>query len=97
MKKYLVTVPYTVFLDVEVVAANKREAEEFATEVAYVTNYCGNGGSNRLVGPVADNVTIHPGDRDENVEMHVELISYLPVEDNVTIDENGELIEEDAL
>lgn len=74
MHKYLVTVPYTVFLDVEVFADNEREAEEFATEVAYVTNYCGNGGSNRLVGPVEDNVTIYPGYIDANVEMHVELI-----------------------
>ena len=33
MKKYLVTVPYTVLVNVEVFADNEREAEEYATEL----------------------------------------------------------------
>ena len=53
MKKYLVTVPYTVLVNVEVVAASEEEAKEFAVPLATLINYHSNGGTKKLIGPCA--------------------------------------------
>jgi len=74
MKKYLVTVPYTVLVNVEVVAASEEEAEEFAVPLATLINYPDNGGTKKLVGPLEDDVTVEPAGVDRDAEVHVEVL-----------------------
>ena len=79
MKKYLVTVPYTVLVNVEVVASSEEEAEEFAVPLATLINYQGNGGTKKLVGPlevdlVDGDVTVEPAGVDTDAEVHVQVL-----------------------
>ena len=48
--KYRVTVPYAVFVTVEVEAESKQDAEDAACDEIYISNFCGNGGSDKLIG-----------------------------------------------
>lgn len=48
--KFCVTVPYAVFVTIEVDADSREEAEEQAINEIYVTGYCGNGGTDKLIG-----------------------------------------------
>jgi hypothetical protein len=48
--KYNVTVPYAVFVTTEVEADSKEEAEENAINKIYISGYCGNDGTDKLIG-----------------------------------------------
>lgn len=79
MKKYLVTVPYTVLVNVEVVAASEEEAKEFAVPLATLINYHSNGGTKKLIGPLEDDlvngdVTVEPVGVDRGSEVNVEVL-----------------------
>lgn len=50
MKKYIVTGYARVTVEVEVAAENKEEAIEKAYDNVGIDSYCGNGGSNKLIG-----------------------------------------------
>lgn len=50
MKKYIVTGYARVTVEVEVAAENKEEAIEKAYDNVCIDSYCGNGGSNKLIG-----------------------------------------------
>lgn len=50
MKKYIVTGYAGVTVEVEVVAENKGEAIKKAYDNVCIDSYCGNGGSNKLIG-----------------------------------------------
>ncbi|MGD9697533.1 hypothetical protein [Acinetobacter sp.] len=60
--KYKVTIPFAVFVSVEVDAETPKEAEDIAFEDAYITGYCGNGGTDKLVGVSGSNVSIEAGE-----------------------------------
>ena len=51
------------FVTIEVTANNEEEARDIASEEVYLTNYCGNGGSNKLIG-VNGSASIEAGDMD---------------------------------
>ena len=50
MKKYIVTGYTRVTVEVEVAAENKEDAIEKAYDNVGIDSYCGNGGSNKLIG-----------------------------------------------
>lgn len=50
MKKYRVSVPYVVWVDVDVQASDDDNAIEVAMEEAYLCGYAGNGSTTKLVG-----------------------------------------------
>ena len=50
MKKYIVTGYARVTVEVEVAAENKEGAIEKAYDNVGIDSYCGNGGSNKLIG-----------------------------------------------
>jgi len=58
MKKYRVTFPYVCFVAVNVEAENKDDAIDLAEEDAGITGFCGNGGSDKLIGVYGENVSI---------------------------------------
>jgi len=62
MKKYRVTIPFPVFVSVEVDAENPEEAEDAAFKDAYISSYAGNGGTDKLIGVDVDNVSIEAGE-----------------------------------
>lgn len=72
MKKYLVTVPYIVWVNVEVEADNEEEAKDIATEKSGLNSYCGNGDSDKLVGVSGQGVSIEAGDISEDIDIYVE-------------------------
>lgn len=63
MNDYVVTIPFTIFVNIEVTANNEEEARDIAV---YLTNYCGNGGSSKLIG-VNGLASIEAGDIDIEV------------------------------
>ena len=74
MKKYRVTIPFACFVSVTVEADSKEEAEENGYREASITSYCGNGGSDKLIGVYGDE-SIEPGSPMEGEECfhaHVE-------------------------
>lgn len=50
MKKYIVTGYTRVTVEVTVEAENEEEAIEKAYDNIYISNYCGNGGVDKLIG-----------------------------------------------
>jgi hypothetical protein len=50
MKKYIVTGYTRVIVEVTVEAENEKEAIEKAYDNVSIDNYCGNGGTNKLIG-----------------------------------------------
>ena len=63
MKKYRVEVPYIVTVTAIVEAENEDEAIDAAfDEGAELTGYCGNGGSNKLVGVYGSNLSVDAWD-----------------------------------
>ncbi|WP_293807295.1 hypothetical protein [uncultured Phascolarctobacterium sp.] len=50
MKKYIVYGKVTAFVEVELEAENEKEAIEKAYDNIGIDNYCGNGGTDKLVG-----------------------------------------------
>lgn len=59
--RYSVSVPFVVFVNVEVDADSPEEAEEIGVNTAYLTGYCGNGGSNKLVGVSGTKFSVEAG------------------------------------
>lgn len=58
MPKFLVRVPYCVWVNIEVDADDAEQAQEAAWADCGLFAFCGNGGSNKLVGVTASNVTV---------------------------------------
>lgn len=50
MKKFRIPFKTTLWVNVEIEAETLEEAIELAEDEAYVSNYCGNGGCDKLVG-----------------------------------------------
>lgn len=48
--KYQVTVPFAIYVTLEVEVDGIEDAKIEAVQEVYLTNYCGNGGHDRLVG-----------------------------------------------
>lgn len=61
MKKFRVSVPYVVWVSVEVDAEDQESAIEASFEEAFLTGYCGNGGTDKLVG-VSGGASVEAGD-----------------------------------
>ena len=77
MNKYRVSFTGTYSVSVSVVARDEEEAKELAEELAYVTQYCGNGGCEQLIGVDGydeGNPTIEPYDDCdfENIDLEEE-------------------------
>lgn len=53
-KKYAAYVPYIVHVRVEVEADSEDEARDFAYDEAVISGYCGNGGTDKLIGVTGD-------------------------------------------
>jgi hypothetical protein len=62
MKEYSVTIPYPVFVTVKVEAEDNESAIDEAFQYAGLTGYCGNGGSDKLVGVYGSNISVEAGD-----------------------------------
>lgn len=62
MKKYLVSIPYCVWVSVEVEADSKEDAIDAAYEDGHVGGYAGNGGTGKLIGVTGENVSISTPD-----------------------------------
>lgn len=60
--KYRVTIPYACFVTVEVEADSEDAAEELAFEEGYISQYCGNGGCDKLIGVAGGNCSIEASD-----------------------------------
>ena len=60
--KYRVTFPYACFVSVDVEASNEEEAKELAFDDSSIGSYCGNGGTNKLIGVYGNNVSIEAGE-----------------------------------
>jgi hypothetical protein len=71
MSTYKVTLPFIVYVTAEIEADNEEKAIEEATGNLALTNYCGNGGDDRLVGSWNTSNTLEPGDL-------IDHIDYLP-------------------
>lgn len=50
MKQFRVTVPFAVFVTIEVEAESKEDALEIGADEAYISAFCGNGGVDKLIG-----------------------------------------------
>lgn len=56
--KYKVTVPYAIFVTVEVEADSVEEAEDEAFDHIYVCGYAGNGGTDKLIGVTEGSIEV---------------------------------------
>jgi hypothetical protein len=54
MPKYIVEIPYLVFVTVTIEAENEEEAIDIALDEASIGAYCGNGGHDKLIGVTGD-------------------------------------------
>lgn len=68
MPKYIVRIPYCVWQNIEVEADNAEQAEELAWDDAGLSGYCGNGGTNKLVGVTGKNNSVEAYDDPIDVE-----------------------------
>lgn len=62
MSTYLVKVPYVVKVCVEVEADDLEDAIDIGTEEAYLEYFIGNGGIDKLVGVIGENLSVEPDD-----------------------------------
>jgi hypothetical protein len=62
MKKYRVTIPFPVFVTIEVEAGSAEDAEDKAFEEVYLDKYAGNGGHDKLIGVREAHMSIEPGE-----------------------------------
>ena len=60
--KYKVSMPFIVFVTAEIEADSKKDTIEIAIDEVGLTNYCGNGGFDRLIGSYDTDHTIECGD-----------------------------------
>ena len=70
MKKYRVTIPFPVFISIDVEAESMVDAEDIALNEVVLISYAGNGGTDKLVGVSGSNMSIEPG------EMHIDTGGY---------------------
>ncbi len=56
--KYRVTLPSKVWVTVDVEAESQEEAEEIAIDEGSISGYCGNFGTDKLIGVSGDNASI---------------------------------------
>jgi len=68
MKKYLVTVPYIVWVNVEVEADNEEEAKDIATERSWLNSYS----DNKVVAVSGRGVTIEATEVCEDIDIYAE-------------------------
>lgn len=71
-KKYRVPFKAFVTVFVEVEAENKDEAIDLAWDEAHISGYCGNGGSDKLIGVYGSNISIEAADDLEPISDGVE-------------------------
>lgn len=50
MAKFKVTAPFVVFVSTEIEAESEQDAIDLAYEEISITRFCGNGGSDKLIG-----------------------------------------------
>jgi hypothetical protein len=62
MKKFVVTCVLPVYLNIKVEAETEDDAIDEAGQYMYLTNYAGNGGSDKLCGTSESNVSVEGGD-----------------------------------
>jgi len=76
MSEYRVTLPFVIYVTTTIEADSEQEAIDEAVNDVSLTNYCGNGGDDRMVGSYNTNDTIEPGDffDDENYQPTAELV-----------------------
>lgn len=76
MSEYKVTLPFIIYVTTTVDADSEDDAIEAATSEVSLTNYCGNGGDDRIVGSYDTSDTIEAGDffDDENYQPTAELV-----------------------
>jgi hypothetical protein len=58
MPRFLVRVPYCVWVSIEVDADDAEQAQEAAWDHVGLRGFCGNGGTNKLVGVSGENVSV---------------------------------------
>lgn len=68
MKKYIVTVPYIVWVNVEVEADNEELAKNMATERSWLNSYC----DNKVVEFSGQGVAIEAIDICEDIDIYTE-------------------------
>jgi len=68
MKKYIVTVPYAVFVTLEIEAETEQAAIDLGIQESLISGYCGNGGTDKLIGVSGLNISIQAGDEPLEVE-----------------------------
>ena len=56
--KYIVRIPYCVWQNIELEADSAGQAEELAWDHAGLSAFCGNGGTNKLVGVSGENNSV---------------------------------------
>lgn len=71
MSAYKVTLPFIIYVTAEIEADSEDEAIDEAINDIGITNYCGNGGDDRLVGGWNTSCTIECGD-------FIDSVDYLP-------------------
>jgi hypothetical protein len=74
--KYKVTLPFIIYVTTTVEADSEDIAIDEAIENVQLTNYCGNGGDDRMVGSYDTCDTIEPGEfiDDASYQPSVELV-----------------------
>ena len=68
MSTYKVTLPFVIYVTAEIDADSEQEAIDEAINDIGITNYCGNGGDDRLVGGWDTKHTIECGDFIDSVD-----------------------------
>ena len=58
MSNYRVSIPYIIYVDIEVEADDEESAVEEAYDLSHISNYVGNGGSDKLVGVCSSQASI---------------------------------------
>ena len=72
MSKYRVSVPYIVWVSDDIEADSKEEAIEKSYEEFYVSGYCGNGGTDRLVGVTSGSIESDGEPAEGTVELYAD-------------------------
>lgn len=73
MKDYIVNMTMPVYLTIRVEAETPEEAIDEAYELAYIENYVGNGGTDKIVGTRSPNVSLEAGDEVLEGDIHFEV------------------------
>lgn len=80
MKKYNVSLPIIAWVTVtDIEADNEEEAIDIALDEGGVTGYCGNGGSDKLIGVYGENIFIEASDEFIDTELEIKLKPYVEI------------------